>query len=76
MKEILAPKKVECACGNSVEIVVPKIWCENCCQPLFYREKDQRRERINRYYMIGVFAFAIMLITFFFIEIVAAPLLG
>jgi hypothetical protein len=76
MNDILLPKSIECKCGNTIEIDRPKVWCQQCCQPNFYHDKDKRLERLNHYYMVGAIAFAIMLMTYFFIEVVAVPLFG
>jgi predicted nucleic acid-binding Zn ribbon protein len=75
MNEHLVPKIIQCTCGNAVESVFLKTWCQECCRPIFYHEKDSRRDRLNSYYMTGVIAFAIMLMAYFVIEL-AFPMFG
>jgi predicted nucleic acid-binding Zn ribbon protein len=74
MKEDLVSKPVQCSCGNTIVLSKPQIWCDRCCRPMFYNDRDRRRDRFNTYYMMGVIVFAIMLITYFFIELIAVPL--
>lgn len=76
MAEKLAPKWVECSCGHRFEATRSRTWCSKCCRPVFYSDKGRRGYRLNNFYMMGVVALTIMLITYFFIEIVAVPLLG
>ena len=76
MKVALAPKMVECKCGNTFESTQHKSWCQKCCRPVFYYEKDQRRHNINNIYMIGVMAMVMMFIAYLFVEMIAAPLMS
>jgi len=76
MKLALAPKMVECQCGNTFEATQHKTWCQKCCRPVFYHEKDQRRYKMNNIYMVGVMAMVMMFIAYIFIEMIAAPLMS
>jgi hypothetical protein len=75
MNEHLSPKKVDCTCGNTIEAVMRKTWCPQCCNPVFYYEKDKRMNRLNGYYMATAIAFAMGLMAYFVIEL-AFPLFG
>lgn len=72
----LAPKQVECQCGYTFESTKPKAWCEKCCRPVFYYEKDRRNHKLSSYYMMTVMAAALMFVTYLFVEMIARPLLS
>lgn len=76
MLAMLAPKQVQCNCGHSFETTKKKSWCQKCCRPVFYYEKDKRKYQINHYYMITVMVMVMMFIGFIFIEMIAKPLLS
>jgi predicted nucleic acid-binding Zn ribbon protein len=76
MANTLAPKRVTCQCGNSFESSKSRSWCQQCCAPVYYYEKDQRRHKINNYYMITVIALVLMFITYIFVEMIAEPLMS
>ena len=76
MKVALVPKMVECKCGNAFEATRLKTWCQKCCRPVFYYEKDRRRHQINNIYMIGVIASVMMFIAYIFVEMIAVPLIS
>jgi predicted nucleic acid-binding Zn ribbon protein len=75
MQETLKPKHVECNCGNSFEATKLKTWCQKCCQPVFYHEKDQRKHKFNNYYIITMVVMVLMFISYLFVELIARPLL-
>jgi len=72
----LAPKMVECRCGHAFESSKSKAWCEKCCRPVFYYEKDQRRHKLSNYYMITMMAAALMFVMYLFVEMIARPLMS
>jgi hypothetical protein len=72
----LALKTVECQCGNTFETDKHKSWCQGCCRPVFYHEKDQRNHKFSNYYMYTMIAAAIMFVSYLFIEMIARPLLA
>ncbi len=72
----LAPKTVQCKCGHSFESSNNKAWCQKCCSPVFYHEKDQRNYKFGNYYMYTMIATAIMFVAYLFIEMIAKPLLS
>lgn len=76
MMTSLAPKQVKCQCGHAFESAKPKAWCEKCCRPVFYNEKDQRNHKLSSYYMFTVMAAALMFVTYLFVEMIAGPLLS
>ncbi len=76
MKAVLVPKMVTCQCGHTFESSRAKSWCEKCCRPVFYHDRDQRRHKIGNMYMIGVMAMVLMFIAYLFVEMIAAPLLS
>lgn len=75
MQKTLEPKQVECRCGNSFEATKPKTWCEKCCRPVFYFEKDRRKHQLNHYYIITMIVMVLMFISYIFVELIARPLL-
>ena len=72
----LVPKTVTCQCGHTFESNRPRAWCEKCCHPVFYNEKDQRKHKISNYYMYTMIITAIMFVSYSFIEMIAKPLLS
>jgi len=76
MQSTLTPKQVVCQCGNSFEATKQKTWCQKCCRPVFYHEKDQRMNKLNHYYIITIIAMVLMFISYLFIEMIAQPLLS
>jgi predicted nucleic acid-binding Zn ribbon protein len=76
MSKTLAPKTVTCQCGNSFESIRLRSWCQKCCQPVYYYEKDRNKHKINTYYMITMIALVLMFITYLFVEMIAQPLLS
>lgn len=72
----LTPKNVACQCGHIFESAKAKAWCEKCCRPVFYREKDQRRHKISNVYLLTMMAAALMFVTYLFVEMIASPLLS
>jgi len=48
---------------------VSKHWCEKCNRPMFYREKDQRWNTLNQYFVIAVFCGAASFLTYVFLEL-------
>ena len=72
----LAPKMVECQCGHAFESTKTKAWCEKCCRPVFYYEKDQRRHKMGNWYMYTMMAAALMFVVYLFAEMIARPLLS
>lgn len=76
MNTNLTPKNVECQCGYIFESAKGKAWCEKCCRPVFYYEKDQRRHKMSNYYMLTMMAAALMFVTYLFVEMIASPLLS
>ena len=76
MQATLTPKKVVCQCGNSFEATKKKTWCQKCCRPVFYHEKDQRNHKLNNYYMITMVVMVVMFISYLFVELIARPLLS
>ena len=76
MDTSLFAKTVTCKCGNSYETTKAKTWCQKCCRPVFYHDKDRRKHMINSYYMITVILMVLMFITYLFIEMIADPLLS
>lgn len=76
MQTTLAPKQLTCQCGNSFEATRKKTWCQKCCRPVFYFEKDRRKNKINNYYMMTMVVMVIMFISYLFIELIARPLMS
>ena len=75
MQSNLAAKQVECACGNSFTTQKFKSWCEKCCRPVFYHEKDKRKHQLNTYYVITMLVMVLMFITYLFVEMIAEPMM-
>ena len=72
----LSPKVVLCKCGHSFESTRSKAWCEKCCRPVFYLEQDQRRNQYNNYYFVTIIAMVLMFMAYFFVEMIAGPLMA
>lgn len=72
----LTAKTVVCKCGNTFEAEKLKTWCQKCCRPVFYYEKDQRKHKLNSYYMYTVMTMVIVFISYLFVEMIARPLLS
>lgn len=72
----LASKMVQCRCGHTFETTKSKTWCEKCCRPVFYYEKDRRSHQMSNYYLITVMVTALMFVTYLFVEMIAKPLLS
>ena len=76
MQKELTPKQLTCRCGNSFEATRQKTWCQKCCRPVFYFEKDQRKHQLNNYYMMTMVIMVIMFISYLFVELIARPLMS
>lgn len=76
MQMTLEPKMVACKCGHTFETTLHKSWCQKCCRPVFYHEKDQRKHQISNYYLITMMAMALMFVVYLFVEMIASPLLS
>ncbi len=72
----LETKMVECKCGNAFEADKLKTWCQKCARPVFYYEKDQRKHKVNSYYMYTIITTVIMFVSYLFVEMIAVPLLS
>ncbi len=71
------PKKTTCLkCGNEVTVDRHRIWCTKCGDPVYYHRKDQKWYRINTIYVYAAFVAVILLVAYFFIELVAKPYLN
>jgi hypothetical protein len=70
------PKSVTCKCGNQLTVDRRRVWCTKCGQPVYYHEKDQRWHRINALYIYVIFVSVILLVAYFFIEMIAKPFLN
>lgn len=71
----LEPKQVICKCGHSFIAERERTWCEKCCRPVFYHDKDQKLNAINAVYFMAVFGGVMVFLTYMFIELIATPLL-
>ncbi len=76
MQVMLAQKEVECKCGNVITMSSKKTWCEKCCRPVFYYAKDQRKDRLNNFYLLAVMALVFGFLSYLFVEMIAVPLLS
>jgi hypothetical protein len=71
----LPPKDVVCSCGHTFTIERKKILCIKCGKYVFYNAEEQKKHKMNTAYMVIAVASALGLITYFFIELIAIPLL-
>jgi predicted nucleic acid-binding Zn ribbon protein len=76
MSPRLTPKILQCKCGHEFESVQAKTWCQKCCRPVFYLEKDQRRQKYTNYYFATIIAMVLMFMAYFFVEMIAGPLMS
>ena len=67
------PKTVTCKCGNEVTVDRRRIWCLKCGDPVYYHQKEQKWHRINTIYVYVAFVAVILLVAYFFIELIAKP---
>lgn len=74
MTNLFPPKELTCKCGNTFVSQQRSNWCRSCGKQLFYDEKDNRRSRFNRIYIILLMVMVIGLVAFFFIEMVITPM--
>ena len=70
------PKEVTCKCGNPLTLDRRRVWCPKCGQPTYYHEKEQRWHKINSLYVYVIFVAVILMIAYFFIEMIAKPFLN
>lgn len=72
-----SPKKMSCPkCGNEVTVDRRRIWCTKCGNPVYHNPKDQKWHRINTLYVYAAFVAVILLMAYFFIELIAKPYLN
>ena len=71
----LPPKDVVCKCGHAFTIERKKILCLKCGKYVFYNAAEQNKHKTNTLYIVIAIASALGLITYFFIELIAIPLL-
>jgi len=72
----LPPKDVVCDCGHALTIERNKILCTKCGKYVFYNAEERRKHKTNTMYIVIAIASALGLITYFFIELIATPLLN
>jgi len=72
----LPPKDVVCDCGHAFTIERKKILCTKCGKYVFYNAEERRKHKMNTAYIVIAIASALGLITYFFIELIATPLLN
>ena len=72
----LPPKDVVCDCGHAFTIERNKILCIKCGKYVFYNVEERRKHKTNTIYIVLAIAAALGLITYFFIELIAIPLLN
>jgi hypothetical protein len=72
----LPPKEVTCECGHTMTLTIRKLFCVKCGKNLFYNEKEKRRHQFGTIYTVGMFALAVGLITYLFVEMIIRPLFG
>ena len=71
----LPPKEVVCKCGHAFTIERKKVMCIKCGKYVFYNAEERRKHKTNTAYVLIALASALGLITYFFIELIATPLL-
>jgi len=72
----LPSKDVVCDCGHAFTIETKKIMCIKCGKYVFYNAEERRKHKTNTVYIVLAIASALGLITYFFIELIATPLLN
>ena len=72
----LPAKDVACDCGNILTLNRKRDWCTKCGQPVFYNPKDKKWHKINKIYILAMFAAVICFVTYLFFEMIAIPLVG
>ncbi len=72
----LPPKDVVCDCGHALTIEMNKILCIKCGKYVFYNAEERKKHKMNTAYIVIAIASALGLITYFFIELIATPLLN
>ena len=72
----LEAKSVQCKCGHEFETCREKSWCEKCCRPVYYHQRDQTFNTVNTIYLMTMLGGALLFLTYLFVEIVARPLLS
>ena len=72
----LPPKEVQCPCGQVTTLKLRKLRCIKCGKFVFYDEKEKRRHKNAQVYAVVMFAAAIGILTYLFIEMIVTPLLG
>lgn len=72
----LKAKTVTCRCGHSFITDRDRSWCEKCCEPVYYHEKDKNKHRANSIYVIGIILAVATFLTYLFMEMIASPLLS
>ncbi len=73
---MLAEKQVQCRCGQVISMNSKKTWCDKCCRPVFYYEKDRKKDKLNNYYLLAVMALVFGFLSYLFVEMIAVPLLS
>jgi len=68
------PKEVTCRCGHTSTLTIPKLLCIKCGKYIFYDDQEKRRHRMHSLYGLAMFAAAITLVTYFFVEMIVEPL--
>lgn len=69
----LPPKELRCRCGHTFVTDKKKTWCTQCMQPVFYKSKDQRANRLTTWYFYAAVAFTLAFLAYVFIEIIIVP---
>ena len=70
----LAPKDIQCSCGHTTTLQTRKLLCIKCGKYVFYDSSEKRRHKMNTVYVLTMLALAAIVVTYLFIEMIAAPL--
>ena len=71
----LPSKEHVCRCGHRLTITRKADYCNKCGNKIFYDPAENRRHRLNGYYMSAIVLIVVTFLTYLYIELIASPLL-
>jgi len=69
------PKEIHCRCGHAIEVSRKSDYCSKCGNKIYYDDKQNRKHRLNSYYMSALVLAVVTFVVYIYIELIATPLL-
>ncbi|CAB5105211.1 hypothetical protein D3OALGA1CA_4811 [Olavius algarvensis associated proteobacterium Delta 3] len=64
------PVDVTCKCGNVVQIEKERTWCTKCGHVVYVDPKQQRRHKLNIWYLSVMFIGTVFFLVYVYLELI------